>query len=477
MSYAPSPRKSRSALTSLALAMLLASVGTSAANVALPTLERVFAAPFGAVQWVVLAYLLSTTVTIVNAGRLADIFGPRPMILVGLSLFTGASLLCGVSPNLWTLIVARALQGVGAAILMTIAVAIIRDTVAQDRIGRAMGLLGTMSAIGTAAGPSLGGLLIAAIGWRSIFLAMALLGAVAFLLAERSLPRSPEPRAPDENRFDMASAGVLGVSLASYALAMTLHGKSTHWYTALLLLAAGVGVVLFFRLQARRSPALIPVETLRDAGLLGNLAATALVATVMMATLVVGPFYLSRALGLDVAAVGLVMAVGPVISTLTGVPAGRFTDRFGPRAMVLMGLILMAAGAGALTTLPEIMGVPGYLVAIVVLTPGYQLFQAANNTLIMRDAAPERKGVISGMLGLARNLGLVTGASAMGAVFSFAASTDDLARAQPSAAATGMQVTFATAAGLILIALWTVARQRLPAADQSMDAEYDDGRG
>src|SRR3954471_3854425 len=178
----------RWALLSLSLSMLLSSLGTSIANVALPTLAQAFAASFQDVQWVVLAYLLAITTVIVSAGRLGDMTGRRRLLLAGFVLFTAASVLCGVAPTLWLLVVARAAQGLGAAVMMALTMAFVGETVPKEKTGRAMGLLGTMSAIGTALGPSLGGVLISGFGWRAIFLVNIPLGVLAFLLAYRYLP-------------------------------------------------------------------------------------------------------------------------------------------------------------------------------------------------------------------------------------------------------------------------------------------------
>ena len=179
----------------------------------------------------------------------------------------------------------------------------------------------------------------------------------------------------------------------------------------------------------------------------------ALVATVMMTTLVVGPFYLSRALGLTASMVGIVMSIGPVISVLCGIPAGRIVDRFGAHLIAIAGLAMMTAGSIALSVLPAWSGLVGYVVAIAILTPGYQLFQAANNTAVMMDVASNQRGVISGMLNLSRNLGLITGSSVMGAVFAFAARTSDIASATPGAVENGFQITFVVAGGLAVFAL------------------------
>jgi MFS family permease len=191
----------------------------------------------------------------------------------------------------------------------------------------------------------------------------------------------------------------------------------------------------------------------RDPALSASLATSALVSTVVMATLVVGPFYLSRALGLDAAMVGLVLSVGPLVAALTGVPAGRLADRFGAQPVTLAGLLGIVAGSFLLSLMPATLGISGYLAPIVVITAGYGLFQTANNTAVMTDIRPDQRGVISGMLNLSRNLGLITGASVMGAVFALASATTDITTAPPEAVATGMRVTFAVAALLIVVAL------------------------
>jgi len=443
----------RWALASLALCMLLSSLGVSIASVALPTLAEAFSAPFQQVQWVVLAYLLAVTVFIVGAGRLGDLTGHRRVLLAGIALFTLASLLCGVAPTLWLLVAARALQGLGAAILMALTVALVRATVAKDRTGSAMGLLGTMSAIGTTLGPSLGGVLLAGPGWRAIFLVMVPLGILNFLLARRALPADRQTSKAVRADFDPLGTLLLALTLAAYALAMTAGRGHLDRLNAALLLAAVLGGGLFVLAEARAAAPLIRLAEFRRSGLSAGLVMNAIVATVIMTTFVVGPFYLSRALGLGEALVGLVLSVGPVISAFTGVPAGRIVDRLGAPTMAIVGLGLMAAGASALSVLPALFGVAGYVAAIAVLTPGYQLFQAANNTAVMMDVEAERRGVVSGLLSLSRNLGLITGASVMGAVFAAAAGTGDFAAAAPDAVALGLRITFAVAAALIAVAL------------------------
>jgi EmrB/QacA subfamily drug resistance transporter len=455
---APAPQvqstcAARWALAGLSLSMLLSSLGTSIANVALPTLAEAFAATFPQVQWVVLAYLLAVTALIVSVGRLGDLIGRRRLLLIGITLFTAGSVLCGFAPTLWLLIAARAVQGLGAATMMALTMAFVGDIVPKAQTGRAMGLLGTMSAVGTALGPSLGGVLIAASGWRTIFLLNLPLGLAAFFLARAHLPKDRRDSALPPARFDGVGTSLLALALALYALAMTLgRGHFGRLNLALLLGAAGLSGLFVF-VESRLTAPLIQLALLRDRGLRVGLLTSGIVSTVMMTTLVVGPFYLSLALALTSTVVGLVLSLGPLVAALTSVPAGRMVDRFGAQRMTLIGLSGIAGGSLMLALLPVPLGIPGYIAPIVTITVSYALFQTANNTAVMRDVSAGQRGVVSGLLNLSRNLGLVTGASVMGAVFAFASGTTDIIRAEATAVAFGMRTTFAVAAGLMAVAL------------------------
>jgi EmrB/QacA subfamily drug resistance transporter len=451
------PPAVRWALAGLALSMLLSSLGTSIANVGLPTLAQAFNATFQEVQWVVLAYLLAVTSLIVSVGRLGDLVGRRRLLLAGIFLFTTASILCGLAPTLGLLICARAAQGLGAAAMMSLTMAFVGETVPKAQTGRAMGLLGTMSAVGTALGPSLGGILIATFGWRALFLVNVPLGVAALLLTRKHLPadgHSPVVRA----RFDWVGTLLLAFALGAYALAMTIGRGHFGFVNLTLLAAATLAAGLFVIVETRVAAPLIRLASLRDRLLTAGLLTSGLVSTVMMTTLVVGPFYLAIALRLESSAVGLALSVGPLVAALMGVPAGTLADRLGAQRVTLIGLMGIVAGAVTLVVLPGPFGVAGYLAPIVTITVGYALFQTANNTAVMRDISVDQRGVASAMLNLSRNLGLVTGASMMGAVFAFASKSADLTKAEPIALATGMRATFALAAALIVIALAVAMR-------------------
>ncbi|MDP2022387.1 MAG: MFS transporter, partial [Hydrogenophaga sp.] len=266
--------------------------------------------------------------------------------------------------------------------------------------------LASMSAVGTALGPSAGGLLIAWLDWRAMFLSTVPLSVLTLWLVHRHLP-APTP----------VSAARSGTSAEAAAL----------WQGT----ALGAGLVM-----------------------------NALVATVMMATLVIGPFFLSGGLGLGTAGVGAAMSAGPLMSMVFGFVAGKLVDRWGATHTLRTGLLVMLAGALGLAVLPGPWGLAGYLLAISVLTPGYQLFQAANNTATLTRLPAARRGEVSGLLNLARNLGLMAGASVMGWVFAWV--TTEPAAASPAILLHGVQVTFGAAAGLLMLSM-LIGRTTRPA--------------
>ena len=191
----------------------------------------------------------------------------------------------------------------------------------------------------------------------------------------------------------------------AYALAMTMGRGHFGLLNATLLFTAALGLGFFVLAEAKAASPLIRLAMFRNPVLSAGFAMSTLVTTVVMATLVVGPFYLSGALALDTAHVGLVMSCGPLVAALTGVPSGRLVDRFGAHRMTIAGLVGMATGAALLPLMPLRLGVAGYIAPLVVLTAGYALFQAANNTAVLTNIPPDQRGVISGLLNLSRNLG------------------------------------------------------------------------
>ncbi|OWF72762.1 MFS transporter [Yersinia kristensenii] len=443
----------RKTILSLSLPMLLSSLATSIANVGLPTLTQALNASFQEAQWVVLAYLLAMTTSAISIGRMGDIIDKRQLLIAGIGLFTLASLGCAFAPTIEMLITARILQGLGAAAMMTLTLALVGETISQEKTGRAMGMLGTVSALGTALGPSLGGMLIAGFGWPAMFFINIPFGLLALFLALRDLPTNQTQMWQPRSGFDPIGMLLLGLTLALYALSMT-WGHGTFTADNLVLLGgAAISAGLLIWAEKRAKNPLIQAAILRHSVLRGGLIMSALVSTIMMSTLIVGPFYLSSALGLPAQWVGLAMSAGPIVAALCGIPAGYWVDKLGARIMVTGGLVGITFAAIVLAIIPTGLGVLGYVVPVCVMTAGYATFQTANNTLMIQSVGAERRGAISGMLNLSRNLGLITGASGMGAVFALASASQNIQLATVINITQGMQLTYGVTALLAAIAL------------------------
>lgn len=360
----------------LATCMLLAALGTSIPNVALPTMMDFFGATIPDVQLIILAYLLSSTISIIFIGRLGDLFGHRKVLLLGLSFYIVSALVAGLSTSLWVVVSLRAMQGLGSAALMAMSIAMVTDVMPKHKVGKAVGLLGSASAFGTASGPSIGGAILH-FGWPAVFFFMGGVGIVIFFLVIFFIPETTKTSTPE--RFTFRGASKLSL----------------------------------------------------------NLVMNACVSIVMMSTLVVGPFYLSQTLGLTGTEVGLIMTVGPLVSIISGIPAGKIADKVGQQKVLTFGLFQLLFGAISFAFLPQLLGIVGYVISAALLSPGYQLFQAANSSMVILKTPNGLRGSVSGLLSFSRNTGLIAGVSMMGFVFH----------------RFGMQVTFFTAAGIAVFAI------------------------
>jgi MFS family permease len=305
-----------------------------------------------------------------------------------------------------------------------------------------------MSATGTALGPTLGGWLIGMEGWPAIFWIGVPLGLLTALLGGAAWPQ-PRGGARAAVRFDIVGTLLLALAIGAFALAATLGRGQFGVANALLLgvaMLAGWGFVV---VEERVAAPLLQPALLRRRPFGASFLTSALVATVVMATLVVGPFYLSGALSLDAPRVGMLMALGPLVAALVGLPAGHLADRYGALVIVRAGICTMVLGAFGFSMLPLSLGHWAYALPLVLITAGYGLFQSANNALVMAAASTSERGVVSGVLNLSRYVGLIGGASVMGAVFAFGSGT------APTAASlsAGLHLTYAVCAALLLAAL------------------------
>lgn len=406
----------------LTLPALLASMAISMPNAALPLFSEQFSASFSLVQWLIQGYLLAITVLVVVVGRLGDLLGHRRLLLLGVLLFSMAALLAALSSSFMSLIIFRVLQGIGAAIMLVISMAALSVYTPPEKTGKAMGLLASMSALGMAGGPVIGGVLAEFWGWPSLFLFMSFAGLlVSGFIFLGIRPTEHGAGAFSWRMLDGAGFTSLLLCLLCFSLGMTL---AWDWlYTPLSFLFAIVCGGYFYKVERTVKFPLLDMALLSNpavmAGVTGNIA----VMMIMMTTLLVGPFYLTYALGLSASLLGLVMTAGPTTVFISSFFAGYWIDRFGPERVRQVGQGFMILGCVLLMLTDMDYGIPGYVFPLILTTLGYSFFQTANNTESLLGVPVDQKGVLSGLLGLSRNLGLVIGASFMGAVFVWRSNT------------------------------------------------------
>ena len=398
----------------IALGVVMATLDASVVNIALPTLQRSFHSALSTVEWVALAYSLTITGLLLTAGRIADARGRRSIYGAGLLLFTFASLLCGLAPNVQTLIALRVLQGLGAAFVSANGSALLVQAFPLEERGRALGAFGAMVGIGLAIGPPLGGAVVAHASWRWIFFVNIPLGLLAFSMLQKRVPAdAPAAGAvPVDRTQPLLWAG----GLAGLMLAMT-RGPEHGWLSAVVLASGIGGLVLlatFVAHQRRASQPLLPLDLI--AGPLGG--AVSLTFLGQLLSVSVGfllPLVLEETGGLSAAQSGAWLAILPVAALLCAPAAGRLADRMGARTLTVTGMALTALGFGLLSQL-GVMPMGGRLVAALVLVGvGQGLFSVPNASALLSLVPHERLGLASGLQGTTRSLGIAAGVAFTGA--------------------------------------------------------------
>jgi len=415
------------ALAAVCVGAFMGQLDASIVTVALPTLQRSFDASLGGVAWVGLSYLIVLAATVTAVGRFADMFGRKLIYLYGFIVFIVGSALCGLAPSLGALIGFRVLQAVGAAMLQANSVAIIVLAVPPARLGRAIGVQGAAQAIGLALGPSVGGLLLGAGGWRLIFLVNIPFGLLGALAGWIFIPRSRGLAA--QVRFDWPGLALFFPAVVALLSAVSF-GNSLGWLSPLILGLGAATIILsgafVFRERRTDSPML-------DLSLFGRPAFAAGITSgllsylVMFGVLFAVPFFLERGRGQSPADAGLQLMVMPVALGLMAPFAGKWADRVGARVLTVGGMALTALslaslGAGATGTVAFVAALAGTGVGLGMFTP-------PNNAAIMGSVPRQQAGVASGVLNMTRGMGTATGLAFTSLVFGLAGGDHGVAAA------------------------------------------------
>ncbi|MFJ3226048.1 MFS transporter [Streptomyces sp. NPDC086783] len=373
----------------------MALLDSTVVNVALPRVGRDLDADLAALQWTVNAYLLTLAGLILLGGALGDHFGRRKIFVIGVVWFAAASLLCGLSPSAGVLVAARALQGVGGALLTPGSLALIQASFHPDDRAKAVGLWSGFGGVGAAVGPFLGGWLVDGPGWRWVFLLNVPLALLCVPVAVRHVPESADGRA--HGHFDVLGAVLAAVSLAlvTYALTEARNGTVVVVVTAVAGLAAGVAFVV---VERRRPDPMLPLEVFASR----QFTAVNLVTLCVYAAF--GGFFFLTALQLQVVAgysaleAGTALLPTTVLMLLFSARSGDLAQRIGPRLPLTVGPLLCAAGMLLMLRVgPDTSYVPDVLPAVLVMGAGMVTLVAPLTATVLASLDAGRAGLASGI--------------------------------------------------------------------------------
>ncbi|HEU5228540.1 MAG TPA: MFS transporter [Ktedonobacteraceae bacterium] len=401
----------------VAIGVFMATLDSSIVNISLPTIAQYFKVPLGgAVEWVIIAYLVATAAALLTAGRLADMVGRKVVWTAGLIVFTTGSALCGASPWLVFLIAARALQGLGGALLMAISPALLTSAFPANERGKALGLNAIVVALGVSVGPTLGGLITAYLSWRWIFYVNVPIGIIGLIATLRVLT---EQMRRSKGRFDPWGATLLAVGLAAITAGLSF-GQELGWSSPLLIGLLVIGITSIVILPIVEKHVADPII---DLSLFHNrvfLSANLSLILSFLALFAVGfmlPFYFEELRGFSTEKAGLLLTPFPITLAIIAPFSGSLADRFGTRWLAAGGLTLACIGLVLIGQLNEQSSIWDIVWRLMVTGAGQAIFQSPNNSALLGSAPRQRQGVASGFLATGRTVGQSLSVALAGTIF------------------------------------------------------------
>ena len=401
----------------IAIGVFMATLNSSIVNISLPTIARNFGVPLsGAVEWVVIAYLVTTTAILLTSGRLADMVGRKVIWGVGLVVFTASSAVCGLAPSLGILIASRAVQGLGGALLMAISPAMLTNAFPAQERGRALGFNAITVSLGISVGPILGGMITASLSWRWIFyvnVPIGIIGLIATLLVlKERIRRSP-------GRFDPLGAVLIATGMAGLTAGLSF-GQEMGWTSPLILTLLIVGLVALIALpfveQHVRHP-ILALELLHNRVFNSSILSLLLSFLALTAVGFMMPFYFEQLRGFSTMLSGMLLTPVPLMLALIAPFSGSLADRIGSRWLAASGLTIACLGLVLISQLNEHSSIFDIVWRLVFTSIGQGLFQAPNNSALLGAAPRHLQGSASGFLATGRTMGQSVSIAIAGAVF------------------------------------------------------------
>ena len=405
-------------LVAVATGSMMSGLDSGISNTVLPVISASLGVDVASAQWVVAIYVLVLSCLLLAFGRLGDLYGYRRTYLSGFGLFVVASAACAFSTSIGMLVAARAVQAIGAAMLAANSPAILINAFPEHQRGRALGFQATAVYLGLAIGPPLGGWLTAVFGWGAVFLVNVPIGIADLVLGSRVIPRDRRVVKNGES-FDFT-----GATLFTAALLVLIFGlNQVHdwgWSSPLLagaLLAAVLGFAAFVAVERRAVAPLLDLHLFGSREFSASVASATLQYTAVFSMQFLLPFYLIQARGLSVGIAGLVLTAQPVVMACTAPFSGALSDRLGARIPATIGMAIIAIGLGLLSRLGIDTALPEIVAVLLLIGAGVGLFTAPNMSAALGAVPGMRRGVASGVLATARNVGMVLGIGIGGALF------------------------------------------------------------
>jgi EmrB/QacA subfamily drug resistance transporter len=404
-------------LVSVGIGTFMSALDGSVVNTLLPVLGRALGTSIAGIEWVTTVYLLVISGLLLSIGRAGDLFGHKRLFVGGFAIFVVGSALCGLAGSARALIALRAAQAVGAAMLMATSPAILTRSFPASQRGRALGAQGTFTYLGLTAGPSLGGWLATAFGWRSVFYINVPIGVLAIVVALRVI--GDDRVAQRDERFDYMGAALFSAGLIALMVALD-QGHAWGWTAPLTvgLLAAALALLLaFVRVESRLSSPMLQLSLFENRVFSAATVSALLNYACVYAVLFVLPFLLIQGRGLGPAQAGIVLTAQPIVMAVVAPVSGALSDRIGTRGLATAGMLLLSAGLAALGMLAMHGSLSSLAWALALVGLGVGMFVSPNNSALMGAAPKNRQGIASGVLATARNVGMVLGVGFAGAIF------------------------------------------------------------
>ena len=454
---AQQPKNKWVILSVICLGAFMTSLDGSIVNIALPTISRAFGVALnGQIQWVVIGYLVMIAAALLTFGRLADAVGAKRVWSVGIIFFAVSSAACGFAPGLVWLVIFRAVQGVGAAMILATSAALITSTFPGNQRGRALGINAVVVSLAVSAGPVLGGLITEYASWRWIFFINVPIGVLNFFWTLHTLP--PDQKGQGSG-FDSTGAVLIALGLGGLTLGLSF-GRQWGWSSLPILAALGLGALSFAAAlfaETRVKHPLIDLKIFQNRTFTSATFSLMLSFVAFFSATFLLPFYFEQLRGFSTSRAGLLLVSLSVGIGLIGPLSGALADRIGSRLLAPLGLAVAAAGLFLISRFDGNTALWFIIVALAVSGVGLGIFASPNSSSLMGAAPDNKRGVASGLLATSRTVGQALGIAVSGAIFGGLGGAVAGDRLAQGAAGAGLAATFARAFDTALLVAAGVA--------------------